>query len=152
MLGNAVYGYLARFGQAVFCRAAVASKSQIKDQAPKSGRAIPRCLFLILAIDLSLGFGKDSSLVLHRGVGRWCGLGRASGAGVGLAELALPLLNSPKKQGTRELPREFPVTSFNLLTHSLAVTAADAAWAVASASAEAESAMVSLWLWLSLSR
>ena len=59
----------------------------------------------------------------------------------GLAELAPPLFNGlrtscPQKQGTRELPREFLITfnSFNLLTHSLAVTASAEGTASAAAS------------------
>jgi hypothetical protein len=50
---------------------------------------------------------------------------------------------SSQKQGTRELPREFPVTSFNLLTHSLAVTAEGTVLGAVVASAEAGSPMVS---------
>jgi hypothetical protein len=44
------------------------------------------------------------------------------------AGLTLGLERSPKKQGTRELPREFPITFnfFNLLTHSPTESAEDA--------------------------
>jgi hypothetical protein len=44
---------------------------------------------------------------------------------------------SPLKQGTRELPREFPVTSFNLLTYSPTLRDADAVLGAAVASESA---------------